>query len=73
VVRQAPAGGFYKGPVPFAYGVVKLPEGVYVETLFTGIEFDQLKTGLKMRLVIDKLFDEDDSTEIITYKFAPVV
>lgn len=27
VVRQAPAGGFYKGPVPFAYGVVKLPEG----------------------------------------------
>jgi uncharacterized OB-fold protein len=73
VVHQPPAGGFYKGPVPFAYGVVQLPEGVNVQTLFTGCELERIRVGLTARLVIEKLFDGDDGSEIITYKFAPVL
>lgn len=73
VVRQQPAGGFYKGPVPYAYGVVRLPDGVNVETLFTGCKPDEIKTGLEARLVIEKLHEEDGGTEVVTYKFVPAV
>jgi len=72
VVCQQPGGGFYKGPVPYAYGVVRLPEGVNVQTLFTGCEPEKIKVGLKARLVIEELFEEDGSI-IDTYKFAPVL
>ena len=73
VVRQQPAGGFYKGPVPYAYGVVQLPDGVNVETLFTGCRPDEIRTGLEARLAIEKLYEEDDGTEVLTYKFVPTV
>jgi len=72
VVCQQPGGGFYKGPVPYAYGVVQLPEGVNVQTLFTGCEPEKIKVGLKARMVIEELFEEDGSI-IDTYKFAPVL
>lgn len=73
VVHQPPAGGFYKGSVPFAYGVVELPEGVYVETLFTGCGYDQLKTGLDAELTIEELFEDNDGTKVVTYKFVPKI
>ncbi|MFZ5631501.1 MAG: Zn-ribbon domain-containing OB-fold protein [Bacillota bacterium] len=73
VVCQQPAGGFYKGPVPYAYGVVQLPEGVNVETLFTGCDLGKIKTGLEARLVIEKLHEAEDGTEVVTYKFVPEV
>ena len=72
VVCQQPGGGFYKGPVPYAYGVVQLPEGVNVQTLFTGCKPEKIKVGLKARLVIEELFKEDGSS-IDTYKFVPVL
>ena len=73
VVYQKPAGGFYKGPIPYSYGMVELPDGVNVETLFTGCDdLEQIKSGLEANLVIEKLFDEEDGTEILTYKFAPI-
>lgn len=70
VVYQPPAGGFYKGPVPYAYGVVCLPEGVNVQTLFTGCDLEKIETGQKMRLVVERLCD-DEAVEIVTYKFTP--
>ena len=33
VVMQQPGGGFYKGPVPYAYGCVDLPEGVLLSLM----------------------------------------
>ena len=70
VVEQPPAGGFYKGPVPYAYGVVELPEGVEVLSLFTG-NLVELEVGMEVGLVIEKLFDDDEGNEITTYKFSP--
>lgn len=72
VVHQQPGGGFYKGPVPYAYGVVQLPEGVNVLTLFKAGDPERIKVGLKARLVVEKLFDESDVSEIVTYKFTPL-
>ncbi len=31
VVHQPPAGGFYKGDVPFIYAIAEFPEGVHVQ------------------------------------------
>lgn len=70
VVAQSPAGGFYKGPVPYAYGAVHLMEGVVVQSLFTG-NLDELHVGLDVEMVIDKLSKNDEGNDIMTYKFSP--
>jgi len=70
VVVQSPAGGFYKGPVPYAYGVVELPEGVELLSLFKG-NLGELEVGMEVELVIEKLFDDAEGNEITTYKFIP--
>jgi hypothetical protein len=70
VVKQPPAGGFYKGPVPYAYGAVHLPEGLEVQGLFTG-DVTGLRVGMDVELVIEKLFEDIEGNEILTYKFMP--
>jgi uncharacterized OB-fold protein len=71
VVMQQPGGGYYHGPVPYAMGIVELPEGVYVETLLKTEKFSDLSVGMSVELVIEKIW-EDDNTELIGYKFQPV-
>lgn len=71
VVNQQPAGGFYKGPVPYAYGIVRLPEGVNIMTLYTACDWEEMKIGQKSEMVIEKLYEEDGQ-EVLTFKFAPV-
>ena len=70
VVKQPPAGGFYKGPVPYAYGAVELSEGVELISLFTG-RLDDLEVGMEVEMVIEKLFDDDEGHETTAYKFIP--
>lgn len=72
VIMQPPGGGFYRGPAPYAYGCVDLPEGVRVETLFTGCDSDELQVGMDVELVIEKLGEDDEGNEIIAYKFKPI-
>ena len=72
VVMQQPGGGFYHGEVPYAYGQVELPEGVRVITLFTADDFDDLEVGKNAKLVIDKLCDDDEGNEVVTFKFSPI-
>ena len=71
VVMQQPGGGFYKGVVPYAYGLVDLPEGVRIETLFSTDDFDELEVGRDVELVIEKLCDNDEGNELLTFKFRP--
>jgi uncharacterized OB-fold protein len=71
VIMQRPPE-YYKGEVPYAIGFVELPEGVRVETLFTGCELDDLQVGMEVEMVIDKLCEEEDGTEVYCYKFRPV-
>ena len=69
VMHRSP--GSYKGPVPYAFGWVEMPEGVRVETLYTGIAFDKLRVGMDVELVIEKLCDDEEGNEIICHKFRP--
>ena len=72
VVMQQPGGGFYKGPVPYAYGLVSLPEDVMVESLFVENMLDYLAVNGDVELVIERLCDDEEGNEIITFKFKPV-
>ena len=71
IVYQQSAGGFYKGPVPYCYGIVCLPEGVDIYTLFTDCKWEQMKFGQKAKLRIEKLY-EQDGQDILTFKFEPI-
>jgi uncharacterized OB-fold protein len=72
VVMQRPPE-YYKGPVPYAEGFVELPEGVRVETLFTDCNVDDLKVGMDVELVIEKLCEDEEGNEILAFKFRPVI
>ena len=70
VVMQQPRP-FYKGPVPYGLGFVELPEGVRVETLFTGCDPETLGIGMEVELVIETLYEDEGGNMLITYKFRP--
>jgi len=72
VVMQQPGGGYYRGPVPYAYGAVELPEGIYVTTLFKTDDFEQLKLHGDVELVIDTLCEDGEGHDVVTFKFTPV-
>jgi uncharacterized OB-fold protein len=71
VVMQRPPE-YYKGPVPYAEGFVELPEGVRVETLFTDCNFNDLKVGMEVEMVIERLHEDEEGNEIMVFKFRPV-
>jgi uncharacterized OB-fold protein len=68
-VTAAPPG--YRGPVPFGFGVVELPEGLRVVTRLTEADPGRLALGQPMRLVIAPLHEADDGRTVVTYAFAP--
>ena len=67
-----PPGSRYRGPVPYAFGWVELPEGVRVETLYAGCDLQELHIGMKVELVIEKLHDNDKGNEVVCHKFRPI-
>ncbi|MFC1532241.1 Zn-ribbon domain-containing OB-fold protein [Thermodesulfobacteriota bacterium] len=72
VVMQRPPV-YYQGPVPYAIGFVELPEGVRVETLFTDCDFEELRVGMEVELVLRTLYKDDEGNDIETYMFRPIV
>ncbi len=69
-VMQPPAGGYYRGPVPFSYGLVDLDEGVRVEALLGG-DAAQYRVGMRVRLVIETLYENEDGAEVQVFRFRP--
>ncbi|WP_241078303.1 Zn-ribbon domain-containing OB-fold protein [Natranaerofaba carboxydovora] len=66
IIRQSPSGGYYKGEIPFAYGLIDLPE-VRVKSLLCN-DYDKMSIGEKVSLTIIKIY-EDDENEYFTYAF----
>jgi len=67
IVRIPPPLGF---EVPYAYGYVDLiEEDLRVPTMFIGGKLEQLRIGMDVILVIDKLRTDKEGNEIIGYKF----
>ena len=57
--------------VPYAIGMVEVPEGIIVLGLMTeGI--NSLKTGMSVELYVDKLYEDEQGNDALTWKFKPV-
>lgn len=69
-VRVPPPLGF---EVPYSYGYVDLIEDdVRVPAMFTKDRSWQLRIGMEVILVIDKLQTDREGNEILGYKFKPI-
>lgn len=68
-ITKAPPG--YLGSVPYGLGIVELPEGLRVVTRVAEANPERLSPGLRMRLMVEPLFTDDDGREIWSYAFAP--
>jgi len=66
----------YAGPEPFqpfAIAWVELPEGVRILSPLVGCKIDESETDLKVdmnvELTVDKVCDDEEGNELMTYKF----
>ena len=74
VQRFRPKTPPYAGPAnfePYAVGYVELPGALIVESRLTGLAFEQLRVGMRLRLTTLPLYTDADGTEVLTYAFAP--
>ncbi len=59
--------------VPYANGWIELPEGLMVQAMIApGYNEKSLKIGMKMELIIDKLYEDEQGNEVVSWKFKPV-
>ena len=58
--------------VPYGVGIVQLGDEVRVESRLTENDPDVLQIGMEVELVIVPFRVDDDSTEVMTFAFAPV-
>ena len=72
VMQGRPQPAPYKGPVPYALAWIELPEGVRFETLLSDCDFGKLKVGMDAELVIEKLHEDEEGNEVLSYKFRPL-
>ena len=61
-------------PAPSIQGYINLEEGVRIWSLITGIDpsSGDLKDGMEVELVIEKLKEDSEGNAIMSYKFRPV-
>ncbi len=61
-------------PAPSIQGYINLEEGVRIWSLITGIDpsGEELKDGMEVELVIEKLKEDGEGNDIMSYKFRPV-
>lgn len=71
VAMQPPAGGFYHGPVPYCYGLVELDDGVRI-LAGLGRSVEQLGIGMRVKLVIETLYEDQGGNNIQVFRFRPV-
>jgi uncharacterized OB-fold protein len=59
---------------PYAFGFVILAqEKIRIPTVLTGFDLkEELKSGTQMEMVIEKLRNDEQGNEIVSYKFRPV-
>ncbi len=71
---QPPAD--YKGPrdpfVPFGIGLVELPEGCRIVARLTVNKPENLEVEADLELVVDKLYEDAEGNEVMSFKFKPV-
>jgi len=70
VIRNRPPGD-YRGPdpfVPFAEGLVEMPEGIRVLSP-VACEIDKIAIGMKLKFEACKLYRNADGADVIAFRF----
>ena len=57
---------------PFGIGVVELPEGIKILGMLTSSDLNSLKIGMNVELVVEKIYEDKEGNESVTWKFKPV-
>jgi len=58
--------------IPYAVGFIDLPEGVRVLSLLRGWKPGQLKTGMEMGVIFEKIREDREGNEVIAFRFMPI-
>jgi uncharacterized OB-fold protein len=60
-------------PTPYIAAIVDLPDGVSVNTNIVGVEPDpkNLKFGMKVKMVTEKVSEDREGNSYIAYRFKP--
>ena len=69
IVMVSPAGGYYHGPVPYAYGCVDLPEGIRIKSLMARGDMDNLEVGMVVTLSTEVLYESGEGVPVETFVF----
>lgn len=74
VIRNRPPGNYVGSEpfVPFAVGLVELPEGLRILSPLTDCDIDALEIDTDLELVIGKFYEDQEGNEVIAFKFKPV-
>lgn len=56
---------------PYAIGLVDLGAGLEVMGMLTGLEFDAIRIGMPLRMVVQTLYTDASRGKVATYMFAP--
>ena len=68
IVRVAPVGF----TAPYAIGYIDLPEGLRVWSLISECDYNLLKIGMDMKLVVEKIKEDENGNDVVCYKFKPI-
>jgi uncharacterized OB-fold protein len=61
---------------PFAIGLVELPEKIRVVGMITGCDISEVKIGMPVNLVAEKIYEEevdDEIREVMTWKWKAII
>lgn len=65
----------YRGPEdfqPYGVGMIELPEGLRVTAPLADQDVDGLRVGMRMELIVTKLFEDEMGRAVLGYKFRQV-
>lgn len=69
VVHARPPG--YRGPLPYGFGLVDLPEGLRVVSRIAEVDLAALRPGVPVTLEIAPLYTNDAGDEVLSFAYRP--
>lgn len=60
---------------PFAIGLVELPEKIRVVGMITGCDVEDVKVGMDVELIVEKIYEakgNDEICEVMSWKWRPI-
>jgi uncharacterized protein len=55
--------------VPFPIGEAAFPEGIAIMGQLVGKKYEDLKIGMDVEMIVDKLFEDEQGNEVVGWKF----